>query len=125
MPHALVIEDVFVIAMAIQDELTDCGFDTVDIAALEAEAITLASETCPDLITADDKLEEGSGITAIRIICEDMALPVVFITADPRRIRATVPDAVIVLKPFSPRELISAIEMATKAPFRMSEGGPT
>lgn len=116
MPHALVIEDVFLIAMAIQDELQDCGYDTVDIAASESEAIRLASETCPDLITADDKLEEGSGINAIRIICKDLALPVVVITADARGILEKVPDAVCLLKPFTHRELAAAIEQASLSP---------
>jgi CheY-like chemotaxis protein len=112
LPHALVIEDRFLIAMAIQDELLECGYDSVAMASSQQEAIQLAQQQCPDLITADDQLDEGSGVAAIREICKDRELPVVFITADPHRIKQAVPDAIIILKPFSARELVGAIDQA-------------
>jgi len=59
--HALIIEDLPVIAISIQVELADLGFSAA-IAATEAEAVMLAEERCPDLIIADVRLEEGSGI---------------------------------------------------------------
>ncbi len=115
MKHALIIEDRLVIALAIQDELRDCGYSSADIAITEAEAIRRAEETCPDLITVDEGLENGSGIAAIRHICRDKAIPVIFITASPKQIKAAVPDAVILEKPFSHRNLTGAILEAVKS----------
>ncbi len=112
--HALIIEDQPVIALAIQDELRDCGYESADIAITEAEAIRRAEEKCPDLITVDERLDDGSGIAAIRHICRDKAIPVIFITASPDQIKAAVPDAVILEKPFSHRNLSSAILKAVK-----------
>jgi len=114
MKHALIIEDQPVIALTIQDELHDCGYASADIAVSEAEAIRRAEERCPDLITVDERLDDGSGIAAIRHICRNKAIPVIFITAAPDHIKAAVPDAVILGKPFSHRDLSSAILKAVK-----------
>lgn len=115
MKHALIIEDQSVIALAIQDELRDVGYTSAEIAVSEKEAIRLAQARCPDLITVDEGLEDGSGIDAIRHICRDKAIPVIFITAAPDRIKAAIPDAVILEKPFSHQHLSSAILMAIKS----------
>ncbi len=74
----------------------------------------MAEEKCPDLITVDERLTNGSGVEAIRHICRDRAIPVVFITAVPIEVSLTLPDAVIVEKPFSTRLLSTAILHAVK-----------
>ena len=79
--HALIIEDFPVIAMSIQDELGDMGFSAA-IAATEAEAVALAEERCPDLIIADARLAQGSGIDAVRRICRDRPIAVIFMSGD-------------------------------------------
>jgi len=77
----------------------------------------LAQERCPDLITADDRLGDGSGIGAVRHICRDQTIPVVFITADPQHIAQTVPHAVILEKPFTHAGLVRAINRAVQTVF--------
>ena len=114
MKHALIIEDHPVIASTIEDELRDCGYASVDIAVSQDEAIRLAEEKCPDLITVDERLDDGSGVAAIRHICRDKAIPVVFITAVPMEVSLVIPDAVILEKPFSTRLLSTAILHAVK-----------
>lgn len=79
MKHALIIEDNALIALMIRDYLEECGYDSVDLASTQGEAIQLAEQRCPDLITADDSLEHGSGVEAIRHICRGKAIPVIFI----------------------------------------------
>jgi CheY-like chemotaxis protein len=81
--HALIIEDRPVIALMIEDELADLGYASAAIATSETQAIDLANQRRPDLITADDDLAQGSGIAAVRHICRDQAIPVVFITGEP------------------------------------------
>ncbi len=114
MKHALIIEDHPVIASTIEDELRDCGYASADIAISQAEAIRMAEDRCPDLITVDERLDEGSGIAAIRHICRNNAIPVVYITAVATEVRHAIPDAVILEKPFSHRDLSSAISNAVK-----------
>ena len=83
------------------------------------QAIVLAEQRCPDLITADDRLEPGSGIEAIRHICRDNAIPVIFIVADPENVERSLPNALLLLKPFSEAALASAIQSAEKTPFAL------
>jgi two-component system, response regulator PdtaR len=112
MKHALIIEDRAVIALMIEDELAEFGYSSAAKAASQMQAIALAEQRCPDLITADDGLSEGSGIEAVRHICRSRAIPVVFITGDPNSIECAIPDAVILEKPFSHSGLSSAIRLA-------------
>lgn len=113
--HALIIEDNALIAVMIRDYLEECGYDSVDFAITQGEAIQLAERRCPDLITADDSLEHGSGVEAIGHICRDRAIPVIFIVADPTNVERTLPNALFLQKPFSERALARAIQAAEKA----------
>ncbi|QIK78662.1 response regulator [Sphingomonas piscis] len=110
--HALIIEDEFLIADLIQDGLRDLGYQSFDIAESEAAAVKLAAERCPDLVTADDRLTDGSGVEAVRSICENRPIPVVFITGDERHIRDEVLDAIVVQKPFRSADLKDAVGLA-------------
>lgn len=121
--HALIIEDNALIAVMIRDYLEEYGYDSVDLASTQGEAIQLAEQRCPDLITADDKLEPGSGVEAIRHICHDRAIPVIFIVADPTNVQRTLPNALFLQKPFSERALAIAIQAAEKAPLVFAEPG--
>jgi CheY-like chemotaxis protein len=109
--HALVIEDVPIIAMMIQDELAELGF-SVTVAATEAQAIALAEVRCPDLIMADARLKEGSGVEAVRQICRDRPIPVIFMTGDPGAVEVAIGEAVLLEKPFTTIQLKSGINTA-------------
>ena len=115
MKHALIIEDRALIASMIEQELFECGYESAQIAGSQKDAVRLAQDRCPDLITADDRLADGSGIAAVREICRDQAIPVIFITGDPEPIRNILPDAVILEKPFTHAELRLAIPAAASA----------
>ena len=115
MKHALIIEDNAIIALMLREFLEGHGYDSVDLASTQAQAIKLAERRCPDLITADDRLEQGSGVEATRHICRDRAIPVIFITADPVDVDKRLPNALYLLKPFSEECLARAIQAADKA----------
>ena len=66
--HALIIEDDQLIAMAIEDILSDLGFTSFDVATSLNEAVAAARKSCPRLITADVELNPGSGIDAVQMI---------------------------------------------------------
>jgi CheY-like chemotaxis protein len=115
--HALIIEDNAIIAFMIRDYLEEYGYSSVDLASTQTEAIQLAEQRCPDLITADERLEDGSGVEAIRHICRGRAIPVIFIVAEGASVAETLPDALLLLKPFSEEALARAIQGAEKAPL--------
>ena len=110
--HALVIEDFPIIAMSIEGELADMGYSTA-IAATEAEAVTLAEERCPDLIIADLRLAQGCGIKAVRRICGNRPIAVIFMSGD---VEADGSDwtgaAKFLSKPFTSAALRSSVDAA-------------
>lgn len=108
--HALIIEDEVMIAAAIEYVLRDCGFDSFDIATSSDAAVAAAARRCPDLITADVKLEAGNGIEAIRIICRGPSIPVILITGrGAAEVRAEVSEYPVLNKPFSEQTLTYAV----------------
>ncbi|HMI40310.1 MAG TPA: response regulator [Sphingomicrobium sp.] len=107
--HALIIEDEFMIAMAIEDVLRDCGFATFDIAHSMQTAIDAAAQRCPDLITADVQLTPGCGIATVRTIGPKPSTPVIFITGNAQEVRRRMPHHTVVGKPFSEQTLTYAV----------------
>lgn len=119
--HALIIEDQPLIAAIIQSVLEDCGFRTFAVAASSDDAIRAAARRCPDLITVDVCLECGDGIEAIRYICPDLSLPVIFITGRaPAEVRAEIPEVPVLKKPFSAQTLTYAVAASLR-----QRAGPT
>lgn len=110
--HALIIEDESLIAITIEDALRGCGFTSFDFAASAADAVTAAAAKCPDLITADVELNPGSGITAVQAICENRAIPVIFITGSPAAVRLRMPHHKLIEKPFSADHIVEAVKVA-------------
>jgi DNA-binding response OmpR family regulator len=115
--HALIIEDEVAAVDCIEQALRTLGYTSHDVAFSAAEALAAAQARCPDLITADLKLVDGSGVEAVLEICSHMAIPVVFITARPSEIRGLVPSAIVVEKPFQRDMLERALAQAISSPF--------
>jgi DNA-binding response OmpR family regulator len=116
--YALIVEDEVLVAEHIERALREIGYRSFDVAFSAAEAVAFAGRRCPDLITADLRLVDGSGIDAVLEICAERPIPVVFITANGGEIGRRLPDAVIVEKPFEMRTLEAAVARAAAAPFR-------
>ena len=112
--HALVIEDQWILADLVEAALGELGFDSVAIASDEEQAVSLALEKAPDLITADLRLGRGTGISAVRRICKDRPVPVIYLTAEASELQA-VQGAIIVRKPFAPATLARAVTSALRA----------
>jgi two-component system, response regulator PdtaR len=110
--HALIIEDESLIALAIEEALRECGFTSFDFAVSLEEAVAAARRRCPELITADVELRPGSGIDAVHSICSEAPIPVLFITGSPMKVKARMPEHVLVEKPFRPHDLTVAIRQA-------------
>lgn len=80
----LIIEDEMIIALDLENLVSELGHTVVGIAATREEAVRLAKETGPDLVLADIQLADGSsGVDAASDILNTMNIPVIFITAFP------------------------------------------
>jgi DNA-binding response OmpR family regulator len=119
--HALIIEDQFLIAALIEDELRELGYSSFDVVDREQEAVAAAARRCPDLITADDRLTDGSGIEAVRTICAHQVIPVVFIVGNPHVVISPVLHAAVIGKPFGGTRLSEALGEARHLARRQLE----
>jgi response regulator NasT len=111
----VVAEDESLIRMDIVETLKDQGFDVVGEAGDGLKAIALAKELRPDLMVMDIKMPDLDGLSAAEQIAE-LRIPVVFLTAFNQQelvARASEVGAMAFLvKPFSPEDLLPAIEIA-------------
>jgi response regulator NasT len=113
--RVVVAEDESLIRMDIVETLTDHDFEVVGEAADGKKAIELAAELKPDLIVMDIKMPNLDGLSAADKIAE-LRIPVVLLTAFSQQelvMRAAEVGAMAFLvKPFTPQDLIPAIEIA-------------
>ena len=114
--RVLVAEDETLIRLDIVETLTDAGYEIVAEAADGEEAVRLADEHDPDLCVLDVKMPVTDGITAAERILEKHNCAVVMLTAFSQTElveRASAAGAMAyVVKPFTPAELIPALEIA-------------
>lgn len=118
--HALIIEQDTWVVFMIEDVLRELGYTSFSVASSREAAIEAANARCPDLITSDIRLGASSGVEAVRQICSDKPVPVVFVTATPWEIRESDSRAVVVPKPFAPATLKEGI---SRAAARLGEQG--
>jgi response regulator NasT len=101
--------------MDIVETLRDQGFDVVGEAGDGNRAVELAFELRPDLIVMDIKMPDLDGLSAAEKISE-LKIPVVLLTAFSQQELVTraaeVGAMAFLVKPFSPQDLIPAIEIA-------------
>ena len=113
--HALVIEDEFLTGQLIRDHLAELGFTSFAFAMDEEEAVAVARERCPDLITSDVLLSRGCGIDAVQRICQQKPIAVLYITGSAMMVRERCPSAVVIQKPFGMAALCEAVQLAREA----------
>lgn len=110
--HVLIIEDEFLVALAVQ-ECVEEHFPraTIDLANTRREAVEAAQVQCPKVILADYRLGHGTGVSAVREICASVSpeIPVIYVTGSPEEVKALEPSATIVAKPFDCDSLASVI----------------
>lgn len=114
--RVLVAEDETLIRMDIVETLVAAGFDVVGEAADGQEAIDLALELEPDLCVLDVKMPKVEGITAAEEILKVLSCAIVMLTAFSQKElvqrAAEVGAMAYVTKPFGPKDLIPAVEIA-------------
>jgi CheY-like chemotaxis protein len=114
--HALIIEQDAWIALMIEDALADAGCTSFDFAVSGEDAVALAAERCPDLITTDLRLGTSNGIEAVRTICAKHSIPVVFVTTTGWEAPNRSAGLAVVQKPFGANEMKQAVAKAIAQP---------
>jgi CheY-like chemotaxis protein len=113
----LVVEDDAIVAQDLKNRLTGMGYFIISVTSTGEDAVEKARHHLPDVVLMDIRLAgEMDGITAAAQIGEKYHIPVIYLTSYSdeetlARARETRP-AGYVLKPFDPRNLYVAIEMA-------------
>lgn len=114
--RVIVAEDESLIRIDIVETLRDHGFEVIAEAADGEKAVALAEELRPDLVVMDVKMPLMDGISAAEILTKKKIAPVVLLTAFSQRElveRASEAGALAyVVKPFTPSDLIPAIDIA-------------
>ncbi|HEV7215286.1 MAG TPA: response regulator [Chloroflexota bacterium] len=114
--RVVVAEDETLIRLDIIEILRGEGYDVVGEADNGEKAVQLAEELRPDLVLMDVKMPVMDGISAAEKIVKARIAPVVLLTAfSQRELVERARDAgamAYVVKPFSPADLIPAIEIA-------------
>lgn len=114
--RAVVAEDEALIRMDIVETLQEGGYEVVGEAANGEEAIAVAREMKPDVVVMDIKMPVMDGITAAETIVRERLAPVVLLTAfSQTELVERARDAgamAYVVKPFTPADLLPAVEIA-------------
>ncbi len=110
--RVLIIEDEPLIALTIENIVTDMGHAVVGIAHTKNEALSLVAHQKPGLILADIQLADGSsGIDAVSEIVAADTTPAIFITAFPERVLTGMkPEpAFLIAKPFQAEQVRAVV----------------
>lgn len=113
--RVIVAEDESLIRMDIVETLTENGYEVVGEAGDGNKAVELANELKPDLMVMDIKMPNLDGLSAAEKIA-GLKIPVVLLTAFSQQElvarAAEVGAMAFLVKPFTPQDLMPAIEIA-------------
>jgi DNA-directed RNA polymerase specialized sigma24 family protein len=111
----VIIEDEPLIALDLDQLVTDLGHRVVKIARTAQQAVEAVKSLRPGLVLADIHLADGSsGLDAVNEILRSISLPVIFVTAFPQRLlTGTRPEPTfLIVKPFQPENVKAVISQA-------------
>jgi CheY-like chemotaxis protein len=113
--RVLIIEDEPIIALDLENLVTELGHKVIGTAATRDEAVKKALAERPGLVLADINLGEGgSGIDAVNDILNSFDIPVIFITAYPEKLlTGERPEPTyLIAKPFLPETVQATVGQA-------------
>jgi len=111
----LIIEDEPLIALDLEQLVTDIGHQVTEVARTHKEAVGAVNRQAPGLVLADIQLADGSsGLDAVNEILDTQDVPVIFITAYPERLlTGERPEPTfLITKPFQPEMVKAMISQA-------------
>jgi DNA-binding response OmpR family regulator len=110
--NVLIVEDEFLVALQLEDILTDAGHTVVGI--VPDRAAVQALNEPPEVALVDLNLRDGpSGPIIAWILAEKYGTVIVYVTANPGQIGTPAPTAIgVVQKPFSQDAILAAVALA-------------
>jgi len=113
----MIVEDEFLIAMDLEDLLSEAGFEVVGIATDTEAALALARETPVNAAIMDVNLARGTcGIETARRLRAELDIPSLFVSAQiNEKLRSVAADAKplgFVTKPYMPDEIVAKLGAA-------------
>lgn len=111
----LVVEDDALIALSIEDILTEAGHTVVGLAPSKLRAAHLVQKTHPDMALIDIRLADGmTGIDLARD-CAKFHVASLIVSALPREIDETLPEFPFLPKPFTSGMLLRSVTKLGRA----------
>lgn len=113
----LIVEDEILIAEDISFDLTEMGFNVVDIAISDKECFSAFDQYSPDVLIMDIKIKgKLNGIEVVNSLKKNHSIPVIYLSSntDSKTLKEAVdsqPQAFLT-KPYNKKELKLAIELA-------------
>jgi DNA-binding response OmpR family regulator len=119
--NVLIVEDEFLVALQLEDILTEAGHKVIGIVPDQASVLAVGEP--PEVALVDLNLRDGpSGPRIARHLAERFGTAIVYVTANPAQIDRPAPTAIgVVHKPFSQQAILAAISLATHGEM---EGAP-
>jgi DNA-binding response OmpR family regulator len=111
----LLVEDDGMVGMFLGMTLEQMGHEVCAVETTEAGAVASAARLRPDLMIVDVGLSAGDGAAAVERILIQGPVPYVFASGDLSKVRAHLPNAVMIQKPYDDTDLACAIEKAMAA----------
>jgi len=81
-PRVLIVEDEGLVALNMENALTEAGFRVVAVVDTEKDAIEAAQRLKPDVILMDIALREGDGISAATAILKTLPARMIFVSGN-------------------------------------------
>lgn len=114
--RVMIAEDNELIALTLEEQLTNLGYDVVGVAHTGTEAVRMCTKLQPDIVLMDIQMPELSGDLAAKEIAKQHPTPVVMLTAysDSEHIRRAEESGALayLVKPINPEELPPTIDVA-------------
>ena len=115
--RVLIIEDEMLLTIQLETYIEDAGHIVVGTALSSREAIALAGAVEADIALVDVHLLDGpTGVDVGRYIAQQTNVPVVFMTANPKRIPDDFSGAIgVIAKPYTQEGVSSALQYLVAA----------
>ena len=114
--RVLIAEDNELVALTLEEQLSNLGYTVVGVAHSGAEAVRLCIQLSPDIVIMDMQMPEMGGDVAAQQITKQHPTPVIMLTAysDMEHIRKAELSGALayLIKPVNPEELPPTIDVA-------------
>ena len=110
--RVMIVEDEALVALTLEDVLTEAGYTVCGIADRPAQALEIARVLEPDIAIVDVRLAEGGdGIALAATLAAQMPILILFATGNPAEVRARARAGNGCLsKPFQAESLLAALD---------------